>query len=61
MDRQIRIRITKDGLVEIDSTVFKDCKEIADHLVRNLGEIEKFVEKDDLDTEVRVDIETKTE
>ncbi len=57
MDRQIRIRITPDGKVEIDSSVFKDCKEIAEHLSRALGKIESFVEKDELDSEVRIKIE----
>ncbi len=59
MDREIRIKITKDGRVEIDSTVYKDCREVADHLVKNLGRIEKFEEKDDFDTEVKIDIDTE--
>lgn len=59
MDRRIRIRITKDGKVEIDSTVFKDCKEVADQLVKHLGIIEEFYEKDELDTEERIKIETE--
>ncbi|MBI4949666.1 MAG: hypothetical protein HY955_05920 [Deltaproteobacteria bacterium] len=46
MDRQIKIRITADGRVEIDSTIYKDCKDVADHLTRVLGEIESFTEKD---------------
>ena len=61
MDREIRIRITKDGRVEIDSSVFKDCKDVAEQLVKHLGEIEKFVEKDDLDTEVKIKIGTEAE
>lgn len=59
MDREIRIKITKDGRVEIDSSVYKDCKEVADYLVKNLGRIEKFEEKDDLDTELKIDIDTE--
>ncbi|HAO94313.1 MAG: hypothetical protein A2X93_05255 [Deltaproteobacteria bacterium GWC2_56_8] len=46
MDRQIKIRITADGRVEIDSTIYKDCKDVADHLTKVLGEIESFTEKD---------------
>ncbi|MBI5562070.1 MAG: hypothetical protein HY894_04350 [Deltaproteobacteria bacterium] len=57
MDRQIRIKILPDGRVEIDSTVFTDCKEVAEHLTRNLGAIESFVEKDEEDV-MRVKIET---
>ena len=59
MNREIRIRITKDGRVEIDSSVFKDCKDVAEHLVKNLGKVETFLEKDDLDTEVRVKVEAE--
>lgn len=58
MDRQIRIRITPDGKVEIDSSVYTDCKEVAEHLTRNLGKIESFLEKDGLHaTEVKVKID----
>ena len=59
MDREIRIRITKDGKVEIDSTVFNDCKDVAEHLTRHIGKVEEFYEKDDRDTEVRVKIDTE--
>ncbi len=59
MDKNIRIRITKDGHVEIDSTVFSDCKSVAEQLTAHLGKIETFEEKDDLDTRVRVKIEGK--
>lgn len=58
MDRQIRIRILPDGRVEIDSSVYNDCKEVAEHLTRNLGAIESFIEKDEEDV-MRVKIETK--
>ena len=46
MNREIKIRITTDGKVEIDSTVFKDCKEVAEHLTKVLGKVERFTEKD---------------
>lgn len=59
MDRQIRIRITKDGKVEIDSSVYNDCKEVAEHLTKNLGRVESFIEKDELDREIKVKIETE--
>lgn len=58
MDREIRIRITADGKVEIDSSVFTDCKEVAELLTKPLGTVESFSEKDDLDNEVRIKIET---
>lgn len=59
MDRQIKIRITPDGKVEIDSSVYKDCKEVARHLTRNLGQIESFSEKDEvLGSEVAVKLES---
>jgi len=57
MQKNIRIRITKDGRVEIDSTVFNDCKAVAEHLTEHLGKVEKFEETEDLDTRVRVKIE----
>jgi hypothetical protein len=57
MEREIRVRITKDGKVEIDSSVFKDCKDVAEQLTKNLGKVESFVEKDSLDREVRIKIE----
>lgn len=47
MDKEIRLKITADGRVEIDSTVFKDCKEIAGHFEKILGKTEKFYEKDE--------------
>jgi len=59
MDRQIKIRITPDGKVEIDSSVYKDCKEVARHLTKNLGRVESFAEKDEvLGTEVAVKLES---
>ncbi|MFQ5354112.1 MAG: hypothetical protein ACE5DR_04130 [Thermodesulfobacteriota bacterium] len=60
MDKSIRIRITKDGHVEIDSTVFTDCKAVAEHLTAHLGKMEVFEEKDDLDTMVRVNIDSES-
>lgn len=59
MDREIRIKITTDGKVEIDSTVFKDCKEVAQHLTKVIGKAESFTEKGELDREVRVRIEER--
>lgn len=59
MDRQIRIRITKDGKVEIDSSVYKDCKEVAEHLTKNLGSVESFKEKDEFESEIKVKIEAE--
>ncbi|HXI09231.1 MAG TPA: hypothetical protein VNK06_00390 [Thermodesulfobacteriota bacterium] len=59
MDRQIRIRITKDGKVEIDSSVYKDCKEVAEHLTKNLGRVESFKEKDEFESEIKVKIEAE--
>ncbi|HAS16661.1 MAG: hypothetical protein A2Y48_00760 [Nitrospirae bacterium RIFCSPLOW2_12_42_9] len=47
MDRQIKIRITKDGKVEVDSSVFKDCMDIAEQLKKLLGKIEKVDVKDE--------------
>lgn len=59
MDREIRVRITPDGKVEIDSTVFNDCKEVAQHLSRVIGKVESFSEKDEFDTMSRIKIETE--
>ncbi|HZX34911.1 MAG TPA: hypothetical protein VFF54_00260 [Thermodesulfobacteriota bacterium] len=56
--KEIRIKITPDGKVEVDSSVFKDCKETALHLEKALGKIQRFVEKDDLDTAERIKIDT---
>ena len=60
MDSQIRIRITKEGKVEVDSTIYNDCKEVAEHLTRVLGEMESFTEKDELYTTIRVKIDSET-
>ena len=59
MSKEIRIRITPEGKVEIDSTVFDHCKEVADLLTKHLGEVESFTEKDEFDTTVRVKVETE--
>ncbi|MBI5047605.1 MAG: hypothetical protein HZB54_01455 [Deltaproteobacteria bacterium] len=59
MDKEIRIRITPDGKIEIDSSVFKDCKEVAEHLTKVLGKMESFTEKGELDREVRVKVDTE--
>lgn len=49
MDRQIKIKITKDGKVEIDSSIFHDCTEVAEQLKKVLGKVEKFDVKDELE------------
>ncbi len=59
MDRQIKIKITKDGKVEVDSSVFKDCMEVADKLKDLLGIVEKIDVKDE--TEIALDKKLKTE
>jgi len=60
MTRPIRIKITPDGRVEIDSSVYNDCKEVASQLTKHLGKIESFVEKDEiLDGDVRVKLDAK--
>jgi hypothetical protein len=60
VSKKIKIRITKDGRVEVDSTIFSDCKEVADKLKGLLGEVEEFVEKEEtgLEEEERIRIET---
>ncbi|MCK4739801.1 MAG: hypothetical protein KAT46_07610 [Deltaproteobacteria bacterium] len=47
MDREIRVKILPDGKVEFDSTVFKDCKEVAEHFAKILGKMEEFEIKED--------------
>ncbi|MBI5598343.1 MAG: hypothetical protein HY890_01240 [Deltaproteobacteria bacterium] len=59
MAREIKIRITPDGKVEVDSSIFKDCKEVADHLSRLLGEVELFTEKEAVDVEEKVRVKKK--
>lgn len=51
MDRKIKIKITKDGKVEIDSSVFSDCTEVADKLKKLLGKVEKFDVKDEIEAD----------
>jgi len=59
MSREVRIRITKDGKVEIDSTVYDDCQEVAKTLTKHLGEVESFVEKDETaPEELTIEIDT---
>ena len=58
MDREIRIRITPDGKVEVDSSIYTDCKEVAEHLAKVVGRVESFAEKDDLDTVERIKIDS---
>jgi hypothetical protein len=45
MEREIRIKILPDGKVEIDSSIFKDCKEVAEYLTRVLGKAESFKDR----------------
>jgi hypothetical protein len=59
MEREIRIKILPDGKVEIDSSIFKDCKEVAEYLTKVLGKVESFTEKDELDTEEKIKIDTE--
>ncbi len=47
MDRKIKIKIAKDGKVEVDSSVFEDCRDIAEQFKKLLGEMEEFSIKDD--------------
>ncbi len=49
MDREINIRILPDGKVEIDSTVFNDCTEVANHLSKHIGQVESFRVKEEHD------------
>jgi len=59
MGKEIRIRITKDGKVEVDSSVFEDCMEVAEKLKNLLGKVEKFDAKEDIElsSEERIKIE----
>ena len=59
MDRQIKIRITKEGKVEVDSTVFKDCMDVANKLRDLLGNVEKIDVKDE--TEIALEKKLKIE
>jgi len=59
MDRQIKIRITKDGKVEVDSSVFQDCMDVAGKLKDLLGSVEKIDVKDE--TEIALEKKLKIE
>ncbi len=59
MEREIKIKIAPDGKVEIDSSIFKDCKEVAEHLSKILGKVESFTEKDELETVEKIKIDTE--
>ncbi len=59
MDRQIKIKITKDGKVEVDSSVFKDCMDVANKLKDLLGNVEKIDVKDE--TEIALEKKLKIE
>ena len=61
MNRKIKIKITKDGKVEIDSSVFEDCKEVAEKLKTVLGQVEEFSIKEETAAEeeerLKIDID----
>ncbi len=59
MDRQIKIRITKDGKVEVDSSVFNDCMDVAGRLKDLLGSVEKIDVKDE--TEIALEKKLRIE
>ena len=59
MDRQIKIKITKDGKVEVDSSVFQDCMDVAGKLKDLLGSVEKIDVKDE--TEIALEKKLKIE
>ena len=59
MDKQIKIKITKDGKVEVDSSIFKDCMEIAERLRNLLGNIEKVDVKDEAEIEAAEKLKVK--
>ncbi|MDH4099220.1 MAG: hypothetical protein OEV28_01440 [Nitrospirota bacterium] len=59
MDREIRLKIGRDGKVEIDSSIFEDCKDVAAHLTKILGTAESFTVKDEFDREVRIKVDTE--
>ncbi|MDH4226876.1 MAG: hypothetical protein OEV59_03855 [Deltaproteobacteria bacterium] len=56
MGKEIKIKITPDGKVEIDSTVFKDCKEVAEHLSKVIGKVEVFTIKEEHEREEKLRI-----
>ncbi len=57
MGKEIRIRITPDGKVEVDSTIFTDCTEVANHLAGVLGKVEKLTIKDEIEEEAELKID----
>ena len=57
MGKEIRIRITPEGKVEVDSTVFEHCMEVAD-LFKMLGEVESLSEKDQFGDDVKIKLDT---
>lgn len=56
MDKEIKIKITPDGKVEIDSSVFEDCKEVAQHFSNLLGNVERFEVKEEHELEEQLKI-----
>lgn len=61
MNRQIKIKINKDGKVEVDSSVFKDCTEVANQLKKLLGNIERFDVKEETEIEAEEKIKIEGE
>ncbi|MEE9543784.1 MAG: hypothetical protein V3V95_08390 [Thermodesulfobacteriota bacterium] len=57
MSKEIRIRIAPDGKVEVDSTVFTDCTEVANHLAAILGKVESLTIKDEVEQEAELKID----
>ncbi len=53
MGKEIRIRITAEGKVEVDSTVFEHCMEVAD-LFKVIGEVESISEKNRFGDDVKI-------
>ncbi len=47
MSREVKIKIMPDGRVEIDASVFEDCKDVSKHLADLLGKVEKFEIKEE--------------
>ncbi len=56
MNKEVKIRITTDGKVEVDSSIFENCRDVANHLSKILGKTESFHEKDEAATEETIKI-----
>ncbi len=59
MDKKIKIKITPEGKVEVDSSVFEDCRDVANHFAKLLGKVEKFEVKDEHEFEEKLEVEKK--